>query len=920
MAHGGGRDGGGAREATGGLGHATPPRFLQSLPQHTSTIHSGRLEREAGQPRFIAEEVHLESRKWIGLALLVLVALAAWFLVVAPPREEKDPLGSGLPRSNVTEEALEASPPPPSLVGTPPPPASPLSPAVPSPPLPDPSEEGIGALVVLVVDETERPVADAQVRITHASGIGPVPLAPAPTTTSPSTEVAPPPPPAPSPVERLVTDTQGLADFQSLRVGEWRVRVDHPEFAPGSTTARVQEEQETELRVRLRQKIGLTGRVLRRGNGEPVAGAHVRVVIGGSAGGQMVLDLVPFPLVLGKATADEEGRFRIKLPPDEVVTVLAQAEGYALAQTSLLLDGTQGEVVLHLDPGGQVSGRILAPDGSPCGDATVYVVPASDEVLLHNPRVGVSEDGRSWSMTTEEADPATPDTRMEGDRRAYRARADSEGYFQIGGLPLPAELRVLAEGCGGSRGGSGVLVLAEDHPRASADVLLEPRATLVVYVKDHAGKAVPTAQVSVKGVRGVPKLSIPIPILDGAPFLNPRGDDVLRNFVPPPPGSIASRFTGLGLGPHIVIVDGPAGRVETPVDLTEAGTHEMTVQVGTGRILHGLAVGEDGVPVPNAEVWWKSNYVKADGEGRFRIENLPSEPGTLRVRSRWHLPTDIEVRPGPKLVRVVLRARPVVAGRLRPISDGGPLPTRLGVAERDGDGIRYDGAAVEADGSFRYPLNEANVAVDVVLLPPGAADVRLGSLHLGPGEVHEVGEVQLDAGQSFTGRVVDEAGRAVSGAVVQAYHPDWIGLYDDDVFDQGHMAKTDREGAFVITGMHRGRVVVRVTHAGFAPTEVEGDTSADLRVPLAPPAYIEGVLLGSNGRPLGVVFVAFEGPRSAWLNRITAAVAQPDGKVRIGPLPAGRYSLIAYRRSEPEKLGDVEVAAGEVKKVVWRLP
>ncbi|MEZ5966737.1 MAG: sigma-70 family RNA polymerase sigma factor [Planctomycetota bacterium] len=124
-----------------------------------------------------------------------------------------------------------------------------------------------------------------------------------------------------------------------------------------------------DVELRLRTGVALTGHVRRR-DGQPVAGAAVRVRVG------------RFDQAGTLAHCDHDGSFRIEdLPCATKVQVSASKAGFASAHTEVELDAVDGEVEFRLDPGGSVRGRVVDEAGRPVAGASVYAERAGDDSM-----------------------------------------------------------------------------------------------------------------------------------------------------------------------------------------------------------------------------------------------------------------------------------------------------------------------------------------------------------------------------------------------------------------------------------------------------------------------------------------------------------------------------------------------------------
>jgi len=201
----------------------------------------------------------------------------------------------------------------------------------------------------------------------------------------------------------------------------------------------------------------ITGRINGEGVG-PLRG-EVTVFMGGSA------------VQISNVMTDDQGVFRIDLPPGQVLLV-ARAEGYVSEERRLLVrPGTgNGAVQFSLAPAGSVSGRVFDESGAGVPGARVWVTYAGET--------------RAWRLADEAGGEA----------------ADAFGHFHI---PMVAQGRAFtlhAESEGRLPSSSGTQVLRTKE-MAGVVLLLRRRGTTVRgRVVDATGNPVAGADVRLRAL------------------------------------------------------------------------------------------------------------------------------------------------------------------------------------------------------------------------------------------------------------------------------------------------------------------------------------------------------------------------------------------------------------------------------------
>lgn len=247
-----------------------------------------------------------------------------------------------------------------------------------------------------------------------------------------------------------------------------------------------------------------------------------------------------------------------------------------------------------------------------------------------------------------------------------------------------------------------------------------------------------------------------------------------------------------------------------------------------------------------------------------------------------------------------------------------------------------DSVETDAEGRFEFLDVEPRGLYGLALDPEGPrADLRFLDRGPEPGEIVDLGDIRLDSYVVFTGRVTDERGAPVSGAVVQATQLPSIlfafGLEEIrfDVLVAGKerrsapwrvvplpsfvprlarrlpipTARTDAEGRFRVEGVPIGLITVLVRKDGLVP-RVEGPVASgqngerDLgTIVLEDGETLSGRVIDEEERPVAGAEVAagprFDAAPLALLRPI--GVTDEDGRFEAGGF-SDRDHVIAVRR------------------------
>jgi Carboxypeptidase regulatory-like domain/PDZ domain len=172
--------------------------------------------------------------------------------------------------------------------------------------------------------------------------------------------------------------------------------------------------------------------------------------------------------------------------------------------------------------------------------------------------------------------------------------------------------------------------------------------------------------------------------------------------------------------------------------------------------------------------------------------------------------------------------------------------------------------------------------------------------------------VELAPAEAATGEVVVARGRdPVAGAEVTLYTD--LGV---------RRARTDKSGAFSLTGLATGNATLRVRATGFAPVERTlaipdsgGRRPFEIpRVELAEEGGVEGVVVDGKGDPVAGARVARDHVPT-WLAVGTTprgiAITDAQGRFALHELPEGTLTLEAYAPDVGRaRVGSVKVVAG----------
>ncbi len=353
---------------------------------------------------------------------------------------------------------------------------------------------------------------------------------------------------------------------------------------------------------------------------------------------------------------------------------------------------------------------------------------------------------------------------------------------------------------------------------------------------------------------------------------------------------------------------------------------EERVESATGPTGAELAVtvrAPDGASVISGEVvLLRGNVAEAplvarsDSEGRALFEQL--EPGAAYVQLLRGGGATAHLRRGERTELELRLERGVeVLGQVVDAT-GAPLAgCDIWLSERYRANVGHFVTRSDADG--RFALEHAQPEQLLCAFARAHAPSRMASIGGAAGGRANVRLVVDTPGQTFRGRVLDDAGAAIAGARL---------LIGDEQPARSHRegdggssfaapplrATSDAEGRFEVAHGEPGTRRVQVRAAGFAPFDELRDLAlggAECELRLVREARVEGSVLDAAGEP-----VAGAAVRRGEYGSFSGALAFTgrDGSFALAGLPPGRLQLSAELRQSGSAEIELAVAPGETAR------
>jgi hypothetical protein len=617
-------------------------------------------------------------------------------------------------------------------------------------------------------------------------------------------------------------------------------------LAPGSIRLMIRKEGElvSEQRtitapardVNIELPVGgtISGRVVEKGSRKPVTRFRAGVSVSRSGGGMMMMA----PPVMKEFTTDD-GSFTLQHVPLGAVNLVASAPGFAAGRMNLDLQEGKPitDVVVELDTGVRLIGKVTGPNGSPLADASVRVTPS--------PTGGFAMSGAMRGATT-----------------------DANGEYSLESLEAGEE------------------TIEFSHPRQVAtsrtvtlkgkemrlDVQLSGGQRVTGTVVTESGMAVPDASVEAFSPSG-------------------GGDRTRTN------ASGTFEFESMSPGRYRFRAE-KSGYLEARLDDVDVTTtNNVRLQLRSGGTIYGRVTGlteaDYASVIVDARGGGSTSSAAVDPAGNFRIEGAPvgtvSVSATLSSRSfgtrRSSATQTVELSAGSsQQVTIEFRGDTSVRGRIT--RNGTPLGGAT-VAFYPRQGGSQTSASVTADEQGSYQVSGLESGEYTVMV----VDSQRFSPYSTTYNVRGAGTFDIEfKAASIRGRVVNAGtNEAIPDASVQ-FRPAQAAAG----FTMPRSAVTDPSGGFAIDFVPPGSYVVTASREGFGNQVLElqvgdgGRDDVELKLNRNDGVTLK-VVDARDGRALSAMLVVFDMQgRVVHENRMffrgTDAVS--DTKV---PLSPGQY-------------------------------
>jgi protocatechuate 3,4-dioxygenase beta subunit len=572
------------------------------------------------------------------------------------------------------------------------------------------------------------------------------------------------------------------------------------------------------------------GRVVEKGTRKPVSSFSAGVSTSSSGGGMVRMS----PPMLRNFTSDD-GSFTLEHVPTGAMNVIASAPGFAAARTTVdVQEGkTSSEIVLELETGVRLTGKITASNGSPVSDATVMIQPSP---------------GGSFAMT--------------GSLR--RTTTDANGEYTLDSLDPGEETVSVSHPTHGNLRRTVTLKGRETR----LDIQLEGGQRVTGVVVTEGGMPLADAEVNTFSA-GAPGRSA---------LTNASGSFELESLTP-----ARYRFTASK--------SGYATAVLNDVDISSGTPLRLVMEAGGtiyGRV-SGLSEKDYSYTTVQAFGGRTSASAAVDPSGNYRLEGAPT--GTVQVSATVRSPSfdyrsspaeSVEVTAGSaQQVNLEFRGDTVLQGR---VTRNGAAAGGVGVFFQPAGGSRAS-ASVTADEQGMYRVSGLESGEYRVMVN----DMQRGGAYSTTYTVRGSATFDIDykAG-SVRGRVIDAAtNEPIADATIQLR-----GTSGDSRMVRGGVS--DPSGGFTIELVPAGTYSVTVSRTGFgneASDLTVGDAGRDgveLKLTRQDGTTVR-VIDGRDNRSIYATVTVFD-MQGRIVHDTRMGFRNPEAKEIAVPVPPGSYT------------------------------
>lgn len=672
-----------------------------------------------------------------------------------------------------------------------------------------------------------------------------------------------------APAAAAVTDDRGAFFLPATAPGEYEIRVRHSDYTdrPPSLIEVAVGESDFDLgEFTVVAGLSIHG-VVTSADGEPVARATLQARERNRSGS-----------ATRTATTDVDGRFQLDGFSSDLADLGVRAGGYPLLVRPGVRTGNAEPVLIQLQPGASLTGRVLDNGGNGAAGIPVRLRIEHDYLAGGDPRLWGAAD--SFPRRVTDKDGAFRFDRLAAGTWSAEARRDAEGAKLDGIELIPGAEREI-------------------------ELVLGTRNRLTVIVATDVGEPVASARIRLESPG------------ERLPTAYGRTDGSGRSVIDITPGAVTVKVA------HDQFRD-----ASRQIQL-QLGDNELRFELRPGLEIRGTLRSFDGAPLAQATVRAVTEHsfqtefhqtsTVADESGAFRLTGLEPLRYNVTARSPGYADggpdqpiqlgddsidgLEIVLEPGASIVGTVTGLTPSELTQVRIIVYLG-TGFRRTTPDTGGD-FTVDGVA---PGTWRVVASKGT---------PGSERTVMRTVTIEQGAAQALVELPFEAGLRLSGLVFD-AGEPLANARLSA-----SGRRND----HSQSTSTDHEGRFVMEGLQPGTYQFTIGRPGgggmaYRSLELHSDLEG-VRFEMEPAtATLAGVVIDArSGEPINLAHVtaadaatigalANTGGGTALITNGTAVFTVADGQFEL-ELGANAEKLRVTQRGYESAVIPISIAPGE---------
>lgn len=716
-------------------------------------------------------------------------------------------------------------------------------------------------------------------------------------------------------------------------------------------------ERKSNVQIVIPRGIAVEGKVI-DSEGRPIEGVAVNASEAEAGGGMRFMMIVldrggsrDFDVV----RTGSDGRFSLQLKEGKY-DLLFQSDSYALKRMrgySVAPRSQPIEVVL--EPGHEISGRVIRADGSGVADARVSVIgpnqPPGDPAMTGPDggfAIGNLEAGPTMIGVFKAQESIRENQSVTAPARdlVIQLKAGGKISGRVIDKATGSPVVDFQAGLSGTRAGGGMVMVMPPNLRSfraeDGTFLLENvpagQGQLIVRAPGYVEAKVPglrieegklLSDVEVALESGV-RLSGKVTSAEGTPLsgveVEAEGDDPAMPMRMRMPGGVSAMTDATGeyslesLAPgEKTFTFNKNGYVTERKSIKLSGREaHLDARLSKGRPVVGMVVTDTGAPVEGARVSARSaqqdsssKSVRTEGNGEFAFDGLVPGRYSFTASKAGFSSGDLRdidiTTAGP--LRIILKTGAIITGRVAGLSATELTSTFVTASSSQGNAR----AAVDFNGMYRIegaPTGSVRVAASYQSMF-GARSAEPRTIEVTSGSEHAV-DFQFDSGAVIRGRVT-QVGRPWANARV-SFSPK-----DPSVQTRG-AATTDRDGMYEVSGLNDGNYRVDVFNTQRMvsyETEYRVSSSANFDIDMKATGVRGRVVDADTGEPVVEASVSLTKTGSPGAGGFFAPgmVTDNAGTFNVEPVAPGNYQARASKADYGQQNVDVTVSEGSTSEV-----